>query len=188
MLPFDNMSGDPEQEFLADGLAEDITTALSSLRWLFVVARNSAFTYKGQAVDVTQVGRDLGVRYVLEGSVRRAGNRIRVTAQLIDAASGNHVWADRFDRVLEDIFDIQDEITRQIVGMLETEIASAEQAASLLRPATNPPQVARLLSGGALAVSAPPWPLTAALNPVRQSANSILYLDLAVPATLGTSA
>jgi len=135
VLPFNNMSGDPEQEFLADGLAEDITTLLSNLRWLFVVARYSAFTYKGQVVNITDVGRDLGVRYVLEGSVRKAGKRIRVTAQPIDAADGNHIWAERYDRVIEDIFEIQDDITRNIVGMLETEIASVEQVASLQRPA-----------------------------------------------------
>ncbi len=135
VLPFDNLSNDAEQEFLADGLAEDITTMLSNLRWLFVVARNSAFTYKNQAVNITDVGRELGVHYVLEGSVRKAGDRIRVTAQLIEAREGNHIWADRYDRVLLDIFEIQDDITSNIVGMLETEISSAEQAASLQRPA-----------------------------------------------------
>ena len=136
VLSFDNMSGDPEQEFLADGLAEDITTMLSSLRWMFVIARNSAFTYKGQTVNIAQVGRELGVRYVLEGSVRKAGNRVRVNAQLIEAASGTHLWADKYDREIDDIFAIQDDITRSIVGMLETEIANAEQVASLQRPAS----------------------------------------------------
>jgi adenylate cyclase len=135
VLPFDSMSSDAEQEFLADGLAEDITTMLSNLRWMFVIARNSAFSYKGQTVSIAQVGRELGVRYVLEGSVRKAGNRIRVNAQLIEAASGNHLWADKYDREIDDIFAIQDDITKSIVGMLETEIANAEQVASLQRPA-----------------------------------------------------
>ena len=105
VLPFDNLSGDPDQDYFADGIAEDLITSLSRLRWLYVTARNSTFTYKGQAVDVKRVGRELGARYVLEGSVRRGGNRVRVTAQLIDAKSGNHVWAQRFDRELTDIFE-----------------------------------------------------------------------------------
>ena len=107
VLPFANMSGDPEQEYFADGMVEEIITALSRIRWLFVIARNSSFTYKGQAVDVKQVGRELGVRYVLEGSVRKAGGRVRITAQLIDAATGAHLWADRFDGSLEDVFELR---------------------------------------------------------------------------------
>jgi adenylate cyclase len=118
VLPFQNMSGDSEQEFFSDGISEDIITELSRFRNLFVIARNSSFTYKGRAVDVKRVGSELGVSYVLEGSVRRAGNRVRVTAQLIDAESGSHIWADRFDRELADIFAVQDEITLKIVGML----------------------------------------------------------------------
>ncbi len=110
VLPFANMSGDPEQEYFADGMVEEIITALSRIRWLFVIARNSSFTYKGQAVDVKQVGRELGVRYVLEGSVRKAGNRVRITAQLIDALTGTHLWADRFDGSLEDVFELQDKV------------------------------------------------------------------------------
>src|SRR5215469_9196928 len=110
VLPFANMSGDPEQEYFADGMVEEIITALSQIRWLFVIARNSTFTYKGQAIDVKQVGRDLGVRYVLEGSVRKGGNRVRITAQLIDATNGAHLWADRFDGSLEDIFNLQDKV------------------------------------------------------------------------------
>ncbi len=106
VLPFDNMSRDPEQEYFADGIAEDVITALSRFRSLFVIARNSSFTYKGRAVDITQVARELGVRYVVEGSVRKAGNRVRITAQLIDATSGNHLWADRFDGSLDDVFDL----------------------------------------------------------------------------------
>ena len=106
MLPFANMSGDPEQEYFADGMAEEIITALSRIRWLFVIARKSSFTYKGQAIDVKQVGRELGVRYVLEGSVRKAGNRVRISGQLIDAVTGAHLWADRFDGSLDDVFDL----------------------------------------------------------------------------------
>jgi len=127
VLPFDNMSADPEQEFLADGISEDIITGLSKIRWFLVIARNSTFTYKGQAVDVKRVAGELGVRYVLEGSVRKAGNRIRVTAQLIDAATGLHVWAEHYDRELADIFDLQDEITRTIVARVEPEISAAER-------------------------------------------------------------
>src|SRR5208282_4104813 len=107
VLPFQNMSGDPEQEYFADGMVEEIITALSRIRWLFVIARNSSFTYKGKSADVKQVGRELGVRYVLEGSVRKAGGRVRITAQLIDATIGAHLWADRFDGLLEDIFELQ---------------------------------------------------------------------------------
>ena len=127
VLPFNNLSSDPEQEFLADGLTEDITTALSRHQWLFVIARNSAFVYKGQSVDISQVGRDLGVRYVLEGSVRRAGDRIRATAQLIDAETQAHVWAERYDRVLTDVFDLQDDITASIVGEFEPSLLIAER-------------------------------------------------------------
>jgi adenylate cyclase len=111
VLPFANMSGDPEQEFFADGIAEDVITALSRYPSLFVIARNSSFTYKGRAVDVKEVGHELGVRYVLEGSLRKAGSRIRVTAQLVEAETGRHVWAERYDRDLADIFALQDEIT-----------------------------------------------------------------------------
>jgi TolB-like protein/class 3 adenylate cyclase len=118
VLPFANMSGDPEQEYFADGMVEEIITALSRIRWLFVIARNSSFTYKGQAVDVKQVGRELGVRYVLEGSVRKAGGRVRITAQLIDADSGTHLWADRFDGSLEDVFDLQDKVASALLGSL----------------------------------------------------------------------
>jgi adenylate cyclase len=111
ILPFQNLSSDPEQEFFADGMVEEITTALSRFKALFVIARNSSFTYKGRAVEVKQVGRDLGVRYVLEGSVRKAANRVRITGQLIDATTGAHLWADRFDGGLGDIFDLQDQVT-----------------------------------------------------------------------------
>ncbi|MFT5113232.1 MAG: adenylate cyclase [Parasphingorhabdus sp.] len=127
VLPFNNMSHDPEQEFFADGMAEDVITELSRLPWFFVVARNSSFVYKGRAVDIKQVGVELGVAYVLEGSVRKAGNRLRITAQLIDAGTGNHVWAERYDRDLTDIFEIQDEITQAIINAVAPEFVSAEQ-------------------------------------------------------------
>jgi adenylate cyclase len=127
VLPFTNMSGDPEQEFVSDGIAEDVITALSRYPSLFVIARNSCFTYKGRAVDVKQVGHDLGVRYVLEGSVRKAGNRLRVTAQLVEAQTGNHVWAERYDRDLADIFAVQDEITEAATIAVAPAIADAER-------------------------------------------------------------
>lgn len=126
VLPFNNMSGDPEQEYFSDGISEDLTTALSRFDGLFVIARNSAFTYKGEAVDVKRVGRELGVRYVLEGSVRRAGERVRVNAQLIDAAADRHVWADRFDRQIDDIFELQDDIVTSIAATVGPEITLAE--------------------------------------------------------------
>jgi adenylate cyclase len=126
ILPFTNMSGDPEQEYFSDGISEDLITALSRVRWLFVIARNSSFTYKGKNTDVKQVGCELGVRYVLEGSVRKGGSRVRITAQLIDATAGSHVWAERFDRELADIFTVQDEITERIAAAIEPELARAE--------------------------------------------------------------
>lgn len=134
VLPFANMSGDPEQEYFADGITEDIITALSKFRWFFVIARNSSFVFKGQAVDLRQVGRELGVRYVLEGSVRRASNRVRITAQLIDAETGNHVWAERYERRLEDIFELQDEITSTIAAAIEPELAGSERKRALRKP------------------------------------------------------
>ena len=137
VLPFTNMSGDPDQEFLADGTAEDVITALSRYPSLFVIARNSCFTYKGRAVDVKQVGRDLGVRYVLEGSVRKAGNRIRVTAQLAEAQTGNHVWAERYDRDLADIFAVQDEITEAATIAVAPAIADAERQRAMRRAPEN---------------------------------------------------
>jgi TolB-like protein/class 3 adenylate cyclase len=126
VLPFENMSGDPEQEYFADGIAEELITALSRMHWLFVIARNSSFTYKRRIVDVKQIGRELGVRYVLEGSVRRAGNRVRITGQLIDTSTGAHLWADRFDGGLEDIFDLQDQVTASVVGAIEPKLVKAE--------------------------------------------------------------
>jgi adenylate cyclase len=126
VLPFQNMSGDPEQEYFADGMVEDIITALSRIKWLFVIARNSTFTYKGRAVDVKQVGQELGVRYVLEGSVRKAGERVRITGQLIDSVSGTHLWADRFDGSSEDIFELQDKVASSVAGVIEPTLQVAE--------------------------------------------------------------
>jgi adenylate cyclase len=126
VLPFQNMSGDPEQEYFVDGMVEDIITGLSRIKWLFVIARNSTFVYKGRAVDVKQVGRDLGVRYILEGSVRKLGNRVRITSQLIEATNAAHVWAERYDRALDDIFALQDELTISVVGAIEPTLREAE--------------------------------------------------------------
>jgi adenylate cyclase len=135
VLPFANMSGDPEQDYLAEGITEDLITAFARLRWLFVIARNSSFAYKGKAVDVRQVAQELGVRYLLEGSVRTAGGRIRVTAQLIDAETGKHIWAERYDRELRDLFAVQDEITERVVAVVEPHLYAAEG----FRAASNPP-------------------------------------------------
>ena len=137
VLPFENLSADPDQECFADGLVDDITTALSRFRGLFVIARNSSFTYKGKSVDIKQVGQQLGARYVLEGSVRRAGTRLRITGQLIDAATGAHLWADRFDGTLEDIFDLQDKVTQQVVGAIAPEVDRAEIERASRRPVGN---------------------------------------------------
>jgi TolB-like protein len=128
ILPFTNLSDDPEQAYFSDGISEDIITALSKVSKLFVVARNSTFTYRGRAVDVKQVGREQGVKYVLEGSVRRAGDRLRITAQLIDAVTGHHIWAQRYDRVVQDVFELQDEITREVTSALQVELTEGEQA------------------------------------------------------------
>ncbi len=126
VLPFQNMSGDVEQEYFADGIVEDLITALSHVKWLFVIARNSSFVYKGKVADVKQVARELGVRYVLEGSVRRGGSRVRITGQLIEAATGSHIWADRFDGALADVFDLQDRVTANVVGAIEPKLRTAE--------------------------------------------------------------
>ena len=137
VLPFENMGGEATKAYFADGIAEDIITGLSQLRWLFVIARNSSFTYLGRHVDVRQVGRELGVRYVLEGSVRWVGNRVRVTAQLIEAATGTHIWADRYDRLPDDVFAIQDEITSSVIGCIQPELLSAEHGRVTLKPPQN---------------------------------------------------
>jgi TolB-like protein/class 3 adenylate cyclase len=137
VLPFENLSGDREQEYFADGMVEEIITALSRFQQLFVIARNSSFTYKGRAVDVKQVGRELGVRYVLEGSVRKAGSRVRITGQLIDTATGAHLWADRFDGALEDVFDLQDQVTARVVGAIAPKLEQAEIERSRRKPTDN---------------------------------------------------
>ena len=126
ILPFANLSNDPEQEYFADGIVEDLTVAVSRINWLLVIARNSSFTYKGRAVDVKQVGRDLGVRYVLEGSVRKVAGSVRITAQLIDASTGAHLWADRFDGALENIFHLQDEVSHGVVGAIARKLEQSE--------------------------------------------------------------
>lgn len=137
VLPFANLSGDPEQEYFADGMVEEVITALSRIQWLFVIARNSSFSYKGQAVDVKQAGRELGVRYVLEGSVRRGGTRLRITAQLIEAETGAHLWADRFDGSLEDVFDLQDKVASSVAGVIEPAVQIAETRRSATRATTD---------------------------------------------------
>ena len=137
VLPFDNMSGDPDQEYFSDGLTEDIITGLSCLRWLFVIARNSTFTYKQKAVNVTQIGQELGVRYVLEGSVRKDDQRVRVTAQLVEAATGTHIWAKRYDRNLADIFELQDELTEAISSNVNAELAISERKKAHRKPDTD---------------------------------------------------
>jgi adenylate cyclase len=164
VLPFANMSGDPEQEFFADGIAEDVITALSRYASLFVIARNSSFTYKGRAVDVKEVGHELGLRYVLEGSLRKAGNRIRVTAQLVDAETGRHVWAERYDRDLADIFALQDEITEAVTIAVAPAIAEAESQRAMRKPPQN---LDACLSAGAVASSK--------VHCGRQSARSAVF-------------
>ncbi len=138
VMPFANLSGDPDQEYFADGMVEEIITALSRIRWLFVIARNSSFTYKGQATDVKWVGRELGVRYVLEGSVRKGGSRVRITAQLIEAESGAHLWADHFDGLLEDVLDLQDQVAISVAGVIEPALRAAEFRRAVDRPRHDP--------------------------------------------------
>jgi TolB-like protein/class 3 adenylate cyclase len=147
VLPFTNMSGDPEQDYFADGMAEDIITALSHFKALFVIARNSSFTYKGRAVDVKQIGRELGVRYVLEGSVRKAANRVRITGQLVDTATGAHLWADRFDGGLDDIFDLQDQVTESVVGAIAPVVEKAEIERAKRKPTESLDAYALYLRG-----------------------------------------
>jgi len=137
VLAFQNLSGDPEQEYFADGVVEDIVTALSRIRWLFVIARNSSFIYKGRAVDVKQISRELGVRYVLEGSVRKAANRVRITGQLVDAAAGTHLWAERFEGSLDDIFELQDQVAASVVGAIAPQLERAEIERAKRKPTEN---------------------------------------------------
>jgi adenylate cyclase len=155
VLPFQNMSGDPEQEYFADGMVEDIITALSRFKSLFVIARNSSFTYKGRAVDIKQVGRELGVRYVLEGSVRKAGDRVRITGQLLDSDSGTHLWADRFDGSLADVFELQDQVTTRVVAAIAPKITQAEIGRARRKPAA---------STATISISAP-WRSRISLHP-----------------------
>src|SRR5437763_483195 len=137
VLPFVNMSGDAEQEYFADGITEDIITALSKLRWFFVIARNSSFIYKGMAVHMKQIAAELGVRYVVEGSVRKGGDRVRITAQLNDVATGSHIWAERYDRDLADVFVVQDQITEAIVAAIEPHLYAAEDFRARRKPPNN---------------------------------------------------
>ena len=137
VLPFQNMSGDPEQEYFVDGMVEEITTAIARLPWLFVIARNSAFTYKGKPVDVKQAAQELGVRYLLEGSVRKAGNRVRITGQLIDTTTGAHIWADRFDGALDDVFELQDQVASSVAGAIEPKLRQSEIERASRKPAAN---------------------------------------------------
>jgi TolB-like protein/class 3 adenylate cyclase len=167
VLPFANMSGDPEQEYFADGMVEEIITALSRIRWLFVIARNSSFTYKGQTVDVKQVGRELGVRYVLEGSVRKGGNRVRITGQLIDAETGTHLWADRFDGSLDDVFELQDKVASSVAGVIEPALQAAETARSYSRPTNDLTAYDLYLRAYAMVVSA--GTITEALHLMEQA-------------------
>jgi TolB-like protein/DNA-binding SARP family transcriptional activator len=153
VLPFQNMSGDPEQEYFVDGMVEEIITALSRIRWLFVIARNSTFSYKGQAPDIKQVGRELGVRYVLEGSVRKGGNRVRITGQLIDADSAAHLWADRFDGAMEEVFELQDKVASSVAGVIEPALQAAETARSAGRPTTDLAAYDLYLRGYAMALT-----------------------------------
>jgi len=134
VLPFQNMSGDPEQEYFTDGIVEDITTAIARLSWLFVIARNSSFAYKGKSPDLRQVGRELGVRYILEGSVRKAGNRVRITGQLIDTTTGAHIWADRIDGALDDIFELQDRVASSVAGAIEPKLRQSEIERAARKP------------------------------------------------------
>ena len=169
VLPFANMSGDPDQEYFADGITEDIITALSKFRWFFVIARNSSFVFKGQTVDLRQVGRELGVRYVLEGSVRKAANRVRISAQLIDAETGSHVWAERYDRSLEDIFELQDEITATIAAAIEPELAGSERKRALRKPTEHLGAFDLLQRGAALLWQHDRTSLLGGLDTIRQA-------------------
>jgi adenylate cyclase len=137
VLPFQNMSGDPEQEYFADGMVEEIITALSRNKQLFVIARNSSFTFKGKTVDIKQVAQELGVRYILEGSVRKSGNRVRIAGQLIDAASGSHLWADRYDGALEDVFELQDQVASSVAGAIAPSVSQAEMERAKRKPTSN---------------------------------------------------
>ena len=182
VLPFQNMSGDPEQEYFSDGIVEDIITALSRFKSLFVIARNSSFTYKGKPVDVKQVGRELGVRYVLEGSVRKAGARVRITGQLIEALTGSHIWAQKIDGQLEDIFDLQDQVTRSVVGAIMPSLMQAEIAVANRKAPSTWSCYDRYLRGNALLFQFSPATLEKAKEEYRQA----LSLDPDFPPAVAT--
>jgi adenylate cyclase len=185
VLPFQNLSGDPEQDYFADGIVEDIITALSRFKSLFVIARNSSFTYKGKVVDIKQVGRELGVRYVLEGSVRKAGGRVRITGQLIDAATGAHLWADRFDGALDDVFALQDSVTQLVVGAISPELGRAEIARARRRPSGNIDAVTEVYRG----LPHIQWPTTPENNDAAlQHFRNAIALDPTFPDPYGGAA
>jgi TolB-like protein len=193
VLPFINLSGDPEQDYFADGIVEDIITALSRFRQLFVIARNSSFTYKGRAVDVRMVGRELGVRYVLEGSVRKSANRVRITGQLIDASSGAHIWSDRFEGGLDDIFDLQDRVTESVVGGIATRLNEAEIARAKRKPTESLDAYDYYLRGMAN-VNPEPYPLRMQKRPAAARCgcftarlSSTLILPALMPLQLGAT-
>jgi TolB-like protein len=184
VLPFDNLSGDPEQDYFGDGLVEEIITALSRIGWLFVSARNSSFTYKGRAVDVKQVGRELGVQYVLEGSVRKAANRVRITCQLIDASNGMHIWADRYDSAIEDVFDLQDRVTANLVSAIERQLQRAVIERARRKPAENLSSYDYFLRGMASAYRLNPG----ASNDALRYFNKAIALDPELAAAYGMAA
>jgi len=185
VLPFQNLSGDPEQDYFADGMVEDIITALSRFKSLFVIARNSSFTYKGKAVDIKQVGRELGVRYVLEGSVRKAGGRVRIAGQLIDAATGAHLWADRFDGALDDIFDLQDKVTQLVVGAISPELDRAEIVRASRIPIGNIDAITEFYRG----LPHVHWPTTPENNDAAlQHFRNAIALDPTFPPAYSTAA
>jgi TolB-like protein len=180
VLPFDNLSGDPEQEYFVDGMVEEIITALSRIHWLFVIARNSSFTYKGRTVDIKQVGRELGVLYVLEGSVRKAGNRVRITAQLLDATTAAHLWADRFDGTLEDIFQLQDDVASSVAGIIEPTLEAAEHRRSTQRPTDDLTAYDLYLRARALTLSGEREGTTRALDLLRQALKRDVHYGMAL--------
>jgi TolB-like protein/class 3 adenylate cyclase/tetratricopeptide (TPR) repeat protein len=184
VLPFQNMSGDPEQEYFADGMVEEITTAIARLPWLFVIARNSSFTYKGKAVDVKQVGRELGVRYVLEGSVRKGGNRVRITGQLIDTTTGAHIWADRIDGSLEDVFELQDQVASSVVGAIEPKLRLSEIDRATRKPTASLDAYDLFLRALAQAHKMTPESLTEAIA----LSHKALQLDSSYAAAAGLAA
>ena len=169
VLPFANMSEDPGQDYFADGMTEEVITALSRCTWLFVIARNSSFTYKGKTVDVRQVGRELGVRYVLEGSIRRVGGRVRLFGQLIDASSGGHIWADRFEGDMSDVFELQDRLTESVVAAIEPELQTAEIQRLKRKPAANLDAYDLLLRAQQLEYECTEESLTAALGCLKDA-------------------